>query len=66
MKKGRCTPSIISQLIWSKAGQELGGELAVAGGGGARGIVLVDGLAVAGGLGQANGAGNNCLKNLSS
>ena len=32
-----------------KAGEEFGGELAVAGGGGTRGIVLVDGLAVAGG-----------------
>ena len=49
-----------------EAGEEFGGELAVAGGGGAGVVVFVDGLAVAGGLGQANGAGNNCLKNPSS
>jgi len=38
--------------------------LTIAGGGGARIVVFVDGFAVAGGFGQANGTGNDCSHDL--
>ena len=48
----------------SEPAQKFGGKLAVAGGGGAGVIVLINRPAVAGGLGEADGTGDDGLEHL--